>query len=169
MENIGKDSHVWLNIWILSQLKYSTDGKEFMSFWSQRLKVWIYLLSNIHLFLFQKWFLGLMEQKQKLYLARDIYLLQVPPCVFPLYFTLRVKKLNCTIFPLSVVLFKNCPIIRTILTKKIALGLFIAPKCVKSQNQLPFHTIKWAHDFVKQNRSWIHGYIWAWNFGLFTL
>ena len=25
---------------------------------------------------------------------------------------------------------------------KVRLGLFIAPKCVKSQNQLPFHTIK---------------------------
>ena len=40
----------WLNIWILSLLKYSTDGKEFMSFWSQRLNVWISLISKIHVF-----------------------------------------------------------------------------------------------------------------------
>ena len=30
----------------------------------------------------------------------------------------------------------------TIKSPRLRLGLFIAPKCVKSQNQLPFHTIK---------------------------
>ena len=33
---------------------------------------------------------------------------------------------------------------------QLRLGLFIAPKCVKSQNQLPFHIIK-CHNFPKKN------------------
>ena len=49
MENIGKDSHVeeYLNF---VSVKYSTDRKEFVSFSSQRLNVWISLVSKIHVF-----------------------------------------------------------------------------------------------------------------------
>ena len=37
---------------------------------------------------------------------------------------------------------------------RLRLGLFIAPKCVKSQNQLPFHTIKRAISFNLPHDAW---------------
>ena len=46
-----------------------------------------------------------------------------------------------------------CPVIQWRWAKKRCLALFIAPKCVKSQNQLPFHTMKhwrWAECKKKQ-------------------